>query len=81
MVVVVVMVMVMVMMMMIMMMTRGITTPDFKLCHKAIDIKTAWYWHQNKQNDQWNQTEESYRNPHTYKDMIFDKEDRNTHWK
>jgi hypothetical protein len=57
----------------------AITIP--KLYYRTITVKAPWYWHKNRQEEQWIRVEDPDISPCIYSQLIFDKRAQNTRWR
>ena len=61
--------------------TGGINLPDFRIYYKATVIKTVWYWHKDRNIDQWNKTRKPRDKLTHLWTPYFDKGGKNIQWR
>jgi hypothetical protein len=60
---------------------EGLTISDYKMYYRTITIKTAWYWHKNRHEDQRNRIENLDMNSCSYAHLTFDKGPKSIQWR
>ena len=59
----------------------ALSLPGVKIYYKATVIKTQWYWHGDRQIDQWIRIDSSEIGLHIYGQLIFCKGGKAVQWR